>query len=447
MMDGSAVVSDDVTQYAYLVKDTKGVHMVRNGTPGENFRSADNRSYIPNTHRHVYWARGFDERPVLVVDDDVFDIGISKHDYVVFDPKGEHWAALSSMPNPDPHAPPAAMILRDGEMLGPFADASVPAWSPSATLAYLRVPEQPVIARHTELVVGDKVVRSHSGNSPTCLPGFGAPLDGPELPRETAVRYLTDGRLISLMPAEGHWALRRDDEVLGTYDATAPTAAGSVGPYLLAGVDADACKKGSVIAATSITTAEQVPVVAWWERPGEQPTWRVMVDGRPALSPPCLRPWPHQQPLLGGSNGRLVAFPCSVRFDDKGEAIKVIHGLRQYGPYPEVWALALSDDGKQLAYGAANGSRDLGWAVYVNGVLRSEPYYGIWRPRFDPTGQHLAWEAMRSANGPNIVVLDGRPLASFDDLLRGPIFDRPGEVSWIVRTHDRLARINFPLTP
>ena len=144
--------------------------------------------------------------------------------------------------------------------------------------------------------------------------------------------------------------------------------------------------------------------------------------------------------------GRLAAFPCSVRFDDRGEAIKIVHGLRQYGPYPEVWALGLSDDGKHLAYGASNGSLDLGWAIYVDGVLRSEQYYAIWRPRFDPTGQHVAWEAMRSPQGPNVVVLDGRALASFDDLLRGPLFDRPGEVSWIVRRRNRLVRLNFPLT-
>jgi hypothetical protein len=441
MMPHSATVSDDLTQYAYLVQDPKGVRMIRNGKPGENFRSAGNRSYIPHTHRHIYWARGIDDRPVLVVGDDVFNVGFSKHEYVVFDPTGEHWAALAGMPD----AQPGAMILRDGTVLGPFADASVPAWSPTASLAYVRVPEQPMITRHTELVVDDKVVRSHTGNSPACVPAFGEPFQGPELPYQAMVHYLTDGRLISLMPAEDHWALRRDDEVLGTFDASAPTAPGSVGPYLLAG--ADACTNGSVIAVDSVTTGEKAPVVAWWERPAHQAFWRVMVDGKPMFSPPCLRPWPHQQPLLGGQGDRLAAFPCSVRFDDKGEAIKVVHGLRQYGPYPEVWALGMSDDGKHLAYGASNGSLDLGWAVYVDGVLRSEQYYGIWRPRFDPTGEHVAWEAMRSADGPNVVVLDGRALATFDDLLHGPSFDRPGEVSWIVRRGHRLARLNFPLTP
>jgi hypothetical protein len=435
----SAVVSDDRSRYAYLVEDADGVRMIRDGSASEDYRRATNRNFSPNAHHHVYWAQRDDNQPLLVVDDLVIPIGYSRHEYVVFDPSGTHWAALAS---PVDHG--GAIILRDGATLGPFADASVPAWSPTATptLAYLRVLGEPLIARRTELVVGDTVVRENTGNAPACVPALGEPFEGPELPRQAMVRYLSDGRLVSVMPLDARWALRRDAEVLGTFDATAPTASGSVGPYVLAGTDA--CQSGSVIAVTSVTTAERAPVVAWWERPADGPHWRVMVDGRPALSPPCLRPWPHQPPQLT-ADGKAVSFPCSVRFDDKGEAIKVIHGLRAYGPYPEVWALALSDDGSRLAYGASDGTLDLAWAVYADGVQVSERYYSIWRPRFDPTGRHLGWEAMRSGRGPNILVLDGRPLASFDDLIDGPIFDRPGEVAWIIRRKRHLARINFAL--
>jgi hypothetical protein len=107
----------------------------------------------------------------------------------------------------------------------------------------------------------------------------------------------------------------------------------------------------------------------------------------------------------------------------------------------------LSDDGNRLAYGASDGSLDLGWAVFADGVQQSERYNAIWRPRFDPSGKHLAWEAMRTDRGPNILVLDGRVLATFDELLDGPIFDRPGEVAWLIRRKQRVARLNFPLTP
>ncbi|HWP65843.1 MAG TPA: hypothetical protein VNO26_08035, partial [Candidatus Limnocylindria bacterium] len=450
MLPHSATVSDDETHWAYLVEDREGVRMVRGGVTdasgppasveSENFRSASNRSFFPGTNRHVYWARGFDDQALLVVDDFIAPIGYSRHEYVVFDPTGRHWAAVASPPEDKTKA----LIFRDGQAFGPFVDACVPAWSPSGQLAYVRVPEGSVVTRRTELVVDDAVVRTHTGMPATCVPAFGEPFEGPELPRQAAVHYLTDGRLVSLMPSETNWALRRDDEVLGTFDASAPTSPASVGPYALAGHDA--CQQGSVIAATTVTPAKHAPVIAWWERPARSQHWRVMVDGRPALSPPCLRPWPHQPPVMTG-DGRIVSFPCSVRFDDKGEAITIVHGLRQYGPYPEVWALALSDDGKQLAYGASNGSLDQGWAVYVDGVQRSERYYAIWRPRFDPSGRHLAWEAIRTVEGPNVLVLDGRTLATFDDLLRGPIFDRPGEVAWIVRRGNRLVRLNFPLTP
>lgn len=440
VLPGSATVSHDGAHHAYLVRDTDGTRMVRDGVASENYRDATNRSYAPTSARHVYWARGFDDQPLLVVDDSTIPIGYSRHEYVTFDPTGTHWAALAK-----PAGGEGAVVLRDGVALGPFSDASVPAWSPEGALAYLRVQGLPGLPRTVELVVGDAVVRSAPAMSPTCVPMLGEPFEGPELPRHAIVRYLSDGRLLTLMPQQDGWALTRGEERLGTFDASAPTAAGTAGPYVLAGTEA--CNAGSVIAASTVTAADQAPVVAWWERtPGADGWWRVVVDGVPASPLRCLRPWPHQPPLLS-SDGRGVAFPCVTRFDDHGEAIMVVHGDREYGPYPEVWALALSDDGQRIAYGTSDGSLDLGWAVYADGVPQSERYYGVWRPRFDPSGRHLAWEAMRSVDGPNVLVLDGRPLATFDDLLDGPVFDREGEVAWFIRRGRRLARLNFPLAP
>jgi hypothetical protein len=89
---------------------------------------------------------------------------------------------------------------------------------------------------------------------------------------------------------------------------------------------------------------------------------------------------------------------------------------------------------------------DRSWGVYADGTLLSPRYYAIWRPRFDPSGTQVAWEAMETVKGPNLLVLDGRPLATFDDLVNGPLFDRPGEVGWVMRRKHRLARLNFSLS-
>jgi hypothetical protein len=440
-LKGSAAVSEDHKHYAYLVQDADGTRMVRDGVADENYHVVTNRSFTPKAHRHVYWARRDDNQRMIVVDGIPTPIGFSRHEYVVFDSTGTHWAALATTEDGGPDA----IVLRDGEVLGPFPNASVPAWSPSGTLAYLRHQGQPFIAQRTELVVGDQVVRENVGTAATCLPSLDEEFEGPDLPRFAMVRYLADGRLVTLMPRDAGWALMRGDETLATFDASVPTSTGSVGPYSITGPEV--CTTGSVIAASSVTTAEKGDVVVWWERPAGSTLWRVMVNGRPVAGPGCLRPWPHQPPQVT-AEGRMVSFPCSRRFDDQGEAIEVVHGLTRYGPYPEVWALALSNDGSHLAYGATDDSRtDAAWGVYDNDRLVSERYYAIWRPRFDPSATHLAWEAMRSDSGPNILVLDNRVLATFDDLIDGPIFDRPNEVGWIIRKKRRLARVNFPLAP
>ena len=437
-LPGSATISDDFAHHLYLVEERRGTRVVRDGVPSEKYGSATNRSFLPKSARHVYWARRPEGQTLLVVDDVAYPVGYSRHDYVAFDPTGAHWAVLASAP-----AEEGAVILADGKELGPFSDASIPAWSPTGTLAYLKAEGNEGPDRRIALVVGEAVVRESKAGAPLCRPVIGEPTRGPALPLHTALQYLTDGRLVALMPKEGQWALTRDAEILGTFDASVPTTPGSVGPYAIAGDDA--CAVGSVIAATTVTTAEKAPVVAWWERTaGAGGTWRVVVDGKPAANVACLRPWPHQPPQLG-ADGRTVAFPCVTRFDDHGEAIMVVHGEQRYGPYPEVWALALSDDGRRLAYGASDGSLDRSWGVYADGTLLSPRYYAIWRPRFDPSGTRVAWEAMETVKGPNRLVLDGRPLATFDDLTNGPLFDRPGEVAWLIRRKSRLARLNFPL--
>jgi hypothetical protein len=436
---GSVTVSDDLRHHVYLVEERRGTRVVRDGVPGEKYGAATNRSFFPKSARSLYWARRPEGQTLVVVDDIPYPVGYARHEWVAFDPSGAHWAVLASAPDDA-----GAVILADGKEIGPFDDASVPAWSPAGTLTYLRAQgDAGSHERRVELMVGDTVLRDSPARKGFCQPAIGEGWRGPALPQNTALRYLSDGRLVTLMPQEDRWALTRDAEILGTFDASVPTAPGSVGPYAIAGDGT--CAAGSVIAATTVTAAEQAPVTAWWERQaGADGKWRVVVDGKPAADVACLRPWPHQPPQLA-ADGRSVAFPCVTRFDDHGEAIMVVHGEERYGPYPEVWALALSDDGRRLAYGAADGSLDQSWAVYADGQQISPRYYAIWRPRFDPSARHLGWEAMLTAKGPNVLLLDGRRLGTFDDLVNGPLFDRPGEVGWVIRRKNRLARLNFPL--
>jgi hypothetical protein len=438
VLAGSVTVSRDLAHHAFLLEDEDGIRMIRDGVPSDAYQSATNRSYAPASALHAYWARTADGTSLLVVGDQAVPIEYSRHEYVVFDSTGRHWAAVATPPGADGST---AAVLRDGRSSGPFADAGIPAWSPAGTLAYLRATDAPDDARRVALVEDDRVVDEHPATAPSCTPALAEALQGPTLPRLSAVRYLSDGRLLVIRPDADHWIVRRGDDTLATYDASAPTSPSSVGPFMLA--EPGACQHGTLVAANSLAVADAAPVAAWWERTADA-NWRVVVDGRPVAGVRCLRPWHHQAPLLS-HDGRTVAFPCVTKFDEHGEAIVVVRGSERYGPYPEVWGLALSDDGTRVAYGASDGSLEASFAIFANGVQQSDRGYATWRPRFDPSGAHLGWEVMRTAKGPNQLVLDGRALATFDDLLDGPLFDRPGEVAWLVRRKDRVVRLNFAL--
>jgi hypothetical protein len=85
--------------------------------------------------------------------------------------------------------------------------------------------------------------------------------------------------------------------------------------------------------------------------------------------------------------------------------------------------------------------------MYVDGVPFAPRYHAVWRPRFDPSGRHVAWEGIPTPGSRPILALDGRNLVRFDHLVAGPVYLQPGWVSWAVRQGRRIARINFPLDP
>jgi hypothetical protein len=57
------------------------------------------------------------------------------------------------------------------------------------------------------------------------------------------------------------------------------------------------------------------------------------------------------------------------------------------------------------------------------GARHPREYFSVWRPRVDPSGEHLAWEGIADKQG--FLVLDGREVGSFDELLDGPTFLDP----------------------
>jgi hypothetical protein len=156
----------------------------------------------------------------------------------------------------------------------------------------------------------------------------------------------------------------------------------------------------------------------------------------------CDQYW-KAQPVVLSNDGRHTAYYCfRLVPGTTGEGDVIVDG-RHYGPFRGAFGLVFSDDGSRFAYGGWNGERQRGWTLYRDEQPVAGPFDNIWRPRFSSTGAHLAWEVQRDRS--NLLGVDGRVLASFDDVLWGPEFMDAGYVSWVIRRGRNVRRLSARL--
>ncbi len=438
---GSSAVTDDMTLFAYPRRGAAGYQVVRDGAKGPAWDAIHIRSFAPGTRRLFYWATSAD-RNVLVADGTEVPVGRSRHEYLAFDPTGAHWAVVGVSPD-DASPDERIVIIADGSVRGRHRDASVPALSPDgAHVAWIAL--EPADDDRTQMrLLVDGAVRHSADVTPgACIGPLRPAVDAALLPAEARVLYLTDGRVVALMRDGEGWAVMRDGKPLARFARNLPL---DIGQPLFA-VDDDVCRVAATILAGSLVAAKRAPVVAWWERvAGPDERWRVVLDGEPSSETTCVKPWEGQAPVIA-PDGDVVAYPCYTRYDERGQDVYVVVGDRRYGPYTEVYGVTLSDDGRHVAYAATDEPSGM-WTVYRDGVPYPERYYSVWRPRFDPSGEHVAWEAQSAVNEFGHLVLDGRKLTSFQELIEGPSFLYPGYVSWVVGRAHQFARVTLPLQP
>jgi hypothetical protein len=438
---GSASVSEDLSRVAYPRRGESGYHVINEGTTGPPWDTIHIRSFAPGTRRLFYWATS-GERSVLVADGQEIPIGRSRHDYLVFDAAGTHWAVVAAAPNP---ASPDERIeiIVDGVVRGRHRDASVPAVSSDgAHVAWIALEAADEDRTQMRLLVDGAVRRAADVTPGPCISPLQPAGDAAVLPAEARALYLSDGRLVALMREGEGWVVLRDGEPLARFAMNLPR---QIGVPVFA-VDSEVCREAATIVAGSVVTAKDAPVVAWWERAaGPDGQWRVVLDGKAADATTCVRPWEAQPPAIS-LDGRAVAYPCYTRYDDRGQDVHVVLGDHRYGPYTEVYGVAISDDGRHVAW-AATDEPSGRWTVYRDGVPYRSSYYSVWRPRFDPSGEHLAWEAKHEIDQFGVLVLDGRDVGTFEELLDGPMFLQDGYVSWAVGRAHKFARVTLPLRP
>lgn len=428
----SIAVSEDAEKYAYVVADADGKRVVHDGMSDDSYPDATVPTFAPVTRKLFYWAGAFTGPGYLVADGTrIGDFG--RDGTLVFCLDGTRWATAAGtreLKVGDETKPGPVIVLADGKKLGSYPDASVPSFSADGRhLAYLVGADDA-----TKLVVDGTERASYvKPTSPCAAPKTPFPR-GPNFWPQFQVRYQSDGRLLVMTQDEDGWGIYRDGTRVASYAASVVQTHPRIG--------GECPRDVTAIAAWSFTTAEKAPVAAWWERmPGNAERWRVVRNEAPADDVVCSRPWLLQPPELS-ADGRHLAYACSV--SDPEDSVTIVLDGRRFGPYRDMWAYALSDDGVHVAYGADDGMGERPWKYYVDGEARTESFAAVWRPRVEAGTGRLAWESRLEGDQGGVLGIERRRLASFDQVVFGPRFLHPGTVTWVIRRGRRLVRLDVP---
>jgi hypothetical protein len=348
-----------------------------------------------------------------------------------FGESGGHWAAVGFEAGPGPDEVGQFILFADGVEIGRYVDVGVPAVSRDGHVAYLAR----TVDERAALFVDGVQRRTFAAAAAPCALAAVRNLKGPQLAQHHVVRYFADGSLLLLTRDADGWAVFHDDARVASY----PTS--NIDP------DDDACKATARLAQGSIRKADEAPVAAWFERlPGAEERWRVVRNGEPVDDAICAAPWRQQPPELS-PDGTHITYACASKIGDENDQVVIIKDGVRYGPYREVWGLALSKNGAHVAYGAAPDPKiDRPWSVYVDGEPRTKRYTSVWRPLVSDDGTTLAWEAQNSDQPRGVLGIDARSVGSFDVVAWGPEFDADDRVSWIIRRGRKVTRVTVPIS-
>ncbi len=430
---GSLVFSDDGAAFAFIVSNGDGLpYVVSAAGNGAPHTEISRPQFAPGTHRLFYWE--IDEiegqkHYTVFADGTEVPTAYVKPGAIFFSDKGGHWAAIGIEAGRAPDVPGPLRLYANGVEIGKHDDASFPALGRAGDVASLaRDGDGPVT-----LVTDGTPRRSFAVPTAPCAVPAPASRDEPQLPGHDSVRYFADGSLLIVTRDADGWAFFHDETRWASYPVS------NVDPQK------DDCKSVAMFAAGSIRKAEDAAAVAWFERvAGEDERWRVVRNGAPVDDVICAGPWRQQPPELS-ADGAHVAYACSSRDEaTKGRVFIVKDGVR-YGPYVEVWGLALSKNGAHVAYGASQGAAERPWAIYVDGEARTEGWDGVWRPLVSDDGATIAWEARLATRPRDVFGIDRRAIGSFDSVLWGPEFEGRDRVAWVLRRGHKLTRVTVPI--
>jgi hypothetical protein len=430
----SLVISDDREAYAYIVRAETGFRVVDGAGEGPLYAEVTQPWYAPGTRSLFYWSTEVvNGQPVvkLTAPGHVVVTDVVKPGPFVFSRNGRRWAAMGSTAPAPGGKRGRVEIFVDGERIGSYADACVPAFSPDAAhFAHLIEDEE----GRTKLMIDGQERHTYESPRVATAPASIRSDSGPDMTSQFSVTYLADGSLLTVAHDKDGWGVFRDATRLAAYGDNIAAKT-----QIVTLVSPPQGFKRGAIAGGIIGTAEAAPVAVWWERPaGETERWRVVRNGTPS-NIDCQRYWTAEPPAVS-SDGQHVAYVCATQTAAGVDEVYAVVDDRRYGPYRNVWGMALSPDGKRFAFAADDNSSAVPWSYYVDGRARATKYDIAWPPRFSPDGKHVAWVAQRNERG--ILFLDGRGRASSDRVLLPPTFAGNEKLEWIVLRGRRLSRLD-----
>ncbi len=432
-------VSDDGTDCVYVVASPEGRRVIHGSDTGPPFAEITTLRMAPGTKRVFYW--GLDtstgRRAIsLVADGPPLAAPIARTGRFFFSPVGGRWAAVGGTELPtgtDSYEAGPVQLWVDGTPVDAYPDMSFPSFSADGGhLAYLVEND----AGQVTLLEDDRVRRAFDPPDQAAAGLKEHSSVGPTLSPRYQTAYLADGNLLTVSTDRDGWAIFRGTERLASYPRTIVHNDSS--PVTLgAGGDSSAAFLPS-----SLVTAQAAPSAVWWERlPGAPERWRVVRDAEPIDGLVCPRPWDAAPPAIS-ADGRHVAYACHTATDDRPEdEVYVFHDGTRYGPYANVWGIALSPDGNHVAFGAVDDTNGAPWYYVVDG-RRGRPLFDkVFPPRFSADSQHVTWVGKR--NGRFLLFLDRHGRASSDDLIWPPTFNLGKGLSWAVIRGQRVSRVDF----
>jgi hypothetical protein len=426
------LLSEDGRAYAFVTKADDGERVVTAKGATDVHAECAKLAFAPKTERLFYWTRdGEKDQPTitLVADGVPVPTDFIAPGEMAFSADGSRWVAAGVARGPENGTFGPITLFVDGAALTRVADMSLPSFSLDGRhLAYLTAAE-----RRASLVVDGEVRQNFEPPTTEC--GAAALRAAPQsdLGLRHIVRYLADGTLL---------VVTRDAEGWGVY-----VDGRRIASYVRATIDpADAeCAKGNAIATRSLRVSENAPVAFWWERvAGDAELWRVVRNGRPVDDITCVEPW-RRHPPEPSADGQHVIYACPMTGSEQSQVVFLVKDGVRYGPYDNVWGIAPTKNFAHVAYGAARGTEDLPWSIYVDGEARVQHLRAVWRPRVSEDGSTLAWEATVSDDGGGFFGIDDHRLGSFDEVLWGPE-PEPGErMVWVVRRGRKITRFSIPI--